>query len=106
MFLDLSLVFGASSSPSLYDSVAKVILDLSRIKAGTLGGIVAVDPPVYFHYAWPSLIQSNKPNKEGVRFASKLTFMEASAMLAGILATPISIACHSVLLTTDNIGCY
>ena len=36
MFLDLSLVFGASSSPSLYDSVAKVILDLSRIKAGTL----------------------------------------------------------------------
>ena len=35
LFIDLSLVFGASTSPSLYHAVAIVILELSRIMAGT-----------------------------------------------------------------------
>ena len=33
-FVDLSLVFGASSSPAIFDRVAKIVLHLSCLKAG------------------------------------------------------------------------
>ena len=74
-----------------------------------LGGLVCLensDSPVYFYHAWPSFIQLNTPTMSGVCFKNKLTFLEASAALAGVLAAPISIAGGHVTLVTDNIGCY
>ena len=71
-----------------------------------MGGLVCLPQPVYFHYAWPSYVQMDTPNKEGIRFSRKMTFLESAAMLGGVLAAPVSIACHHVRLITDNLGCY
>ena len=71
-----------------------------------LGGVVCLDDPVYFYCAWPNFIQNNIPFKDGTKFARKLTFLETLALLAGVLAAPITILSCYVLLTTDNSGAF
>lgn len=58
----------------------------------------------FFHLTWPEWLQHNKRNSLGVKFASKLSFLEALAALFGVLLRPKLFKGRRILIHTDNAG--
>ena len=56
---------------------------------------------------WPTIVLKNQPNSRGVRFAHKLSTLEAFAALVGFCSEPDLVRNKVVVIFTDNIGfCY
>ena len=53
---------------------------------------------------WPPLIRENKTNSMGVRFASKLSTLEAAAALMGVCSEPDLIRNKKLVIFSDNSG--
>ena len=56
------------------------------------------------YMAWPALIRNNTPNSHGVKFARKMSCLEAFAALAGLCSEPDLVRNKNVTIRSDNIG--
>ena len=56
------------------------------------------------YMAWPALIRDNSPNSRGVRFAKKMSCLEAFAALAGLCSEPDLVRNKNVTIRSDNEG--
>lgn len=67
------------------------------------GGWV-VETGDFFHLTWPEWLQRDGMNGLGVKFASKLSFLEALAALIGVMLRPQLFKGKRLLIHTDNAG--
>ena len=58
----------------------------------------------FFHLTWPDWLQRDRVNQLGVKFASKLSFLEALAALIGVMLRPRLFKGKRLLIHTDNAG--
>ena len=74
-------------------------------KGNGFGGVVWVaDPKPMVYGKWPPLIQSNRKDSSGNKFARKLTMLEGVAALATLCARPDIVSNNAVRILTDNRG--
>ena len=74
-------------------------------KGNGFGGVLwEVEGRPMVYGAWPPLIQSNRKDSSGNKFARKLTMLEGIAALATLCARPDVVSNRAVRIMTDNRG--
>ena len=58
----------------------------------------------WVYLPWPALVRDNEVNSAGVRFASKLSTLEAFAALMGLVSEPDLVRNKRVIIFSDNSG--
>ena len=92
--------------PSVYLSLFPDAAGGSDVSPGNgFGGVLwdLEDRPMVYG-AWPAHIQANIRDKQGNRFARKLTMLEGVAALATLCAKPEQVSGQAVKIFTDNRG--
>ena len=69
-----------------------------------LGCVMDLKPHVFIYMMFPDNIRLGKPNSLGDCMDNKLTFLESSAAILGLLMCPELICNNSVLVYSDNAG--
>lgn len=99
-------------NPILY--TPRVFLEMFPDASGGLNGTLAgagscfltssKQPWVYM--PWPDMIRLNKPNTYQVKFAHKMSTLEAFAALMGVVSEPDLVRNKRLVINTDNSGFY
>lgn len=100
--------------PNPFSYTPRVFLEMFPDASGGLNGALAgagscfltssQQPWVYLR--WPDLIRFNRPNTFNVKFAHKMSTLEAFAALLGVVSEPDLVRNKRLVINTDNSGFY